>query len=161
MIEPFGMVLPSQESGGGVVIDHIDHQAHAQAVNLAGQALEILHCAVFLVDGAIIPDGIRAPKRPFSACLSDGMNGQKPEEYPPQIPDARKVLPDLFKRALLLYCRTYTQYITCWRSALLVSQAMLPPPISCWFDFVFFAQHSFSCHQPLTAAEAMPSTNRF
>ena len=101
MIEPFGMVLRQPGVRRGVVIDHIDHQAHAQAVNLAGQALEILHCAVFLVDGAIIPDGIRAPKRPFSACLSDGMNGQKPENIHPQIPDARKVLPHLFKRALL------------------------------------------------------------
>ena len=34
----------------------------------------------------------------------------------------------------------YTQYITCWRSALLVSQAMLPPPVLSWFDFCLSSQ---------------------
>ena len=84
-----------------MVIDHVDDQPHAQAVNLAGKAFKILHGAVFLIHGAIVPDGIRAAKHTLSACFSDGMNGQEPENIHPQIPDARKVLPHLLKGTFL------------------------------------------------------------
>ena len=161
VIEPFGMVLRQPGVRRGVVIDHVDHQAHAQAVNLAGQALKILHRAVFLIDGAIIPDGIRASKRALSAGFSDGVNGQEPENIHPEIPDARKVLPHLFKRtlfAVLPYIYAVHHLLTkclagiCRHAAASCSSCLV---------LVFFAQPSFSCHQPLTAAEAMPCTNRF
>ena len=75
----------------GVIIHDVYHALHAARMDLSDELLEVLHRAVFRVDGAVVAVCIRAAETAFLSFLADGVDRHKPDYIRAERLDAVKV----------------------------------------------------------------------
>ena len=83
-IEELRVFVPEYGIRGSVIVDYIDHAAHAFIVDGIHKSPEILECTVFRVDTAVILICIRAAKSTFAVQLSDRVDRKEPDDVSSQ-----------------------------------------------------------------------------
>ena len=83
-IEELRVFVPEYGIRGSVIVDYINHAAHAFIVDGIHKSPEILECTVFRVDTAVILICIRAAKSTFAVQLSDRVDRKEPDDVSSQ-----------------------------------------------------------------------------
>ena len=78
MEKPLGMLPRQNGIRRGVVIYDVDYKAHTALMYLARKLAEIVDCAEFRINGAVIADSIGRAEAALSLSLADGMDRHKP-----------------------------------------------------------------------------------
>ena len=88
------MLAEQHGVGRGVVVDHVDHDLHAAAVDLVAEEAELLHAAVDGIGRAVVAVGIGAAEASLFALFPDRMDRQKPDPVGAERADTVKVRDD-------------------------------------------------------------------
>ena len=101
MVEPFGMRGAENRIRGGVVIHNVDDALHSVRMDRVNKFSEVLCCAEFRIDRAVIRDRIGGAEGTLALNGSDRMDGHEPDDIRAERADFGELLFDSAKTALL------------------------------------------------------------
>ena len=98
-VEEAGVVRDQTRVMGGVVVDHVDHDPHAQRMDAIDEVREVVPGAIRRVHRAIVRDRVGTALAPLASGGSDRVDGHEPHDVRAEGLDALEVRVHVRERA--------------------------------------------------------------